>query len=104
VLVVGDNVNDRWNLAWALHEAGIAAEQVTDVCQARDRVSHGRLAGVILDSSTDPTLVEELTNELHPNPQSGEVPFILVAPRATTTEGVVARVRVLLQNSGQLQL
>lgn len=104
MLVVGDNVDDRWSLAWALHEAGIAAEQLPDVGQARDRVTHGRLAGIVLQSTVDPALVDELTSDLHPDPTSGAMPFILVAPRATTPEGVVARVRVLLEDSGQLQL
>lgn len=98
VLVVGEHVGDRWDLAWALHEAGIPAEQMRSADQARIRIAHGRVAGVLITQSTgDGELVDELASRLEPDPVSGQVPFLLVAPRATTPAAVVARVQTLLR-------
>lgn len=95
VLVVGPDVGARWEVAWALHEAGIPAEQAGDDQQARRRIVHGRLAGVVLASSPANQPVE-LAAELLPDPETGELPFVLVTDPATSPESVVARVRALL--------
>lgn len=102
VLVVGEQVCDRWDLAWALHEAGIAAEQVRSADQARDRIAHGRITGVILSQTVgDADVVDELAADLEPDPLTGRVPFLLVASRATTPSAVVARVQTLLRSESQ---
>lgn len=99
VLVVGEDVGDRWDVAWALQEAGVAAEQLSSAAQARDRVAHGRFAGIVL---TDPAadshaLADDLAGRIAADAVTGEVPFLLVAPRATTPSAVVARVQSLLR-------
>jgi hypothetical protein len=95
VLVVGDNMSGRWDVTWALHEAGILAEQVADPERARTRAAHDTLAGVVLLDSTDPGLEEALV---------AEVPFVLITSRTTDPDQVVARVYALLDESGQLKL
>ncbi|HZQ26732.1 MAG TPA: hypothetical protein VFA94_03435 [Acidimicrobiales bacterium] len=95
--MVGPDVGQRWELAWALHEAGIAAEQAGTGEQARRRIVHGRLAGVVLDGLTPVELVDELVHEVHPDPETGEVPFVLVTTRDADAGTVVARVRTLLR-------
>lgn len=99
ILVVGDNVAQRWDLAWAFHEAGIAAEQACSAEQARHRVSHGRLAGVVVEGVFPELDLDELVYGMEPDPETGDVPFILAVSRATTPSDVVARVRTLLQAS-----
>lgn len=94
--MVGEHVGDRWDLAWALHEAGIAAEQVGSADQARDRLAHGGLAGVVVESGLGDQVADVLAGEAQPDPVTGEVPFVLAATRATTPAAVVARVRTLL--------
>ncbi|MDQ1439000.1 MAG: hypothetical protein QOK43_2629 [Acidimicrobiaceae bacterium] len=98
ILVVGENVGDRWDLAWALHEAGIVAEQLASAAQAKDRIAHGWLAGVVVDSAMDDDAVEKLVIDLRPDPETGQIPFVLVATRATTPSLVVARVQTLLRS------
>jgi DNA-binding NtrC family response regulator len=97
ILVVGPDVGQRWELAWALHEAGIVAEQAGTGEQALRRIVHGRLAGVVLDGLAPRDMVDELVQEIHPDPETGEVPFVLVTSGRPDAESVVARVRVLLQ-------
>jgi CheY-like chemotaxis protein len=99
ILVVGDNVAHRWDLAWALHEAGIPAEQAATMEQARQRVGHGRLAGVVVDSGSAELTVRQLARVVQPDPDTGEIPFILDASQASTPAKVVARVQSLLQAS-----
>ena len=102
VLVVGEHVGDRWDVAWALHEAGIRAEQLGSADQARDRIAHGRFTGVVVKQSVgDAELVDDLADRLEPDPVTGEVPFLLVAPRATTPREVVARVQTLIRVKAQ---
>jgi hypothetical protein len=95
ILVVGDNVADRWDIAWALHEAGIPAEQACPGDQARRRVGHGRLAGVVVEDGD----ADVLAGAVQPDDDSGEIPFVLAVSRATDPASVVARVRALLQTS-----
>lgn len=97
ILVVGEHVGDRWDLAWALHEAGIVAEQVCSADQARDRLAHGRLAGIVVENSLGDDVADALAGAVEPDPVTGEVPFFLVATRATTPAAVVARVQTLLE-------
>lgn len=104
ILVVGEHVGDRWDIAWALHEAGINAEQVGSADQARDRLSHGRVAGVVVEAALGDDVAEGLAGELDPDPVTGEIPFLLIAPRATTPTAVVARVQSLLQGSASDEL
>lgn len=95
ILVVGEHVGDRWDLAWALHEAGITAEQASSAEQARARLAHGGLGGVVVEGAGQ-AAADELIEATAPDPVTGEVPFVLVATRATTPAAVVARVRKLL--------
>ena len=99
ILVVGDSVAHRWDLAWAFHEAGIPAEQACSADQARHRVGYGRLAGVVLDGVVPELDLDDLVVELLPDPETGDVPFVLAVSRATTPSDVGARVRSLLQAS-----
>lgn len=99
ILVVGDSVAHRWDLAWAFHEAGIPAEQACSADQARHRVGHGRLAGVVLDGVVPELDLDDLVVEMRADPETGEVPFVLAVSRTSTPSAVVARVRSLLQAS-----
>jgi len=97
ILVVADEVAVRWDLAWALHEAGIPAEQAATGEQARRRIGHGRLAGVVLDGAVPGLELDDLAAALLPDPDSGSLPFLLAVPRSTAPAEVVHRVRMLLQ-------
>jgi len=99
ILVVGDSVAHRWDLAWAFHEAGIPAEQACSADQARHRLGHGRLAGVVLEGVMPELEPDDLARELRPDPDTGDVPFVLAVSRTTTPSDVVDRVRSLLQAS-----
>jgi DNA-binding NtrC family response regulator len=96
ILVIGPDVGHRWELAWALHEAGITAEQAGTGEQALRRVVHGRLAGLVVDGITPADEVDQLVREVHPDPASGEVPFVLVTSGHTDSAAVVGRVQALL--------
>jgi hypothetical protein len=98
ILVVGDRGADRWDVAWALHEAGIGAEQAPSAADARRRVADGRVAGVVVDSAIDEATLLSISLELRPDPETGDMPFILVAHRSAPSS-VVERVRRLLQAS-----
>jgi CheY-like chemotaxis protein len=97
ILVVADEVAVRWDIAWALHEAGISAEQAATGDQARRRIGHGRLAGVVLDGAVPGLELDDLAAGLVPDPGTGDMPFVLAVPRATNPSEVVTRVRMLLQ-------
>jgi CheY-like chemotaxis protein len=99
VIVVGDNVSHRWDVAWALHEAGIPAEQAASADQARHRASHGRLAGLVVEGTAAGLDLDELLLDLRPDPETGEIPFVLAFPGATDPAAVVHRVRCVLQAS-----
>jgi hypothetical protein len=62
-----------------------------------DRVGHGRVAGVVVGDSLGQAVADGLFRRLPPDPGTGEIPFVLIATRATTPEAVVARVKGLLQ-------
>jgi CheY-like chemotaxis protein len=96
ILVVADEVSVRWDLAWALHEAGFPAEQVASGDQARNRIMHGRLAGVVLDGVIPGLELDDLAAQLEPDPETGELPFVLAVPRRSPPTDVVRRVRSLL--------
>src|SRR5690242_20630133 len=98
ILVIADEVAVRWDLAWALHEAGIPAEQAATGEQARRRIGHGRLAGVVLDGAVPGIELDDLAAGLEPDPDTGDLPFVLSVPRATAPAEVVTRVRSLLQS------
>jgi DNA-binding NtrC family response regulator len=104
ILVVGEHVGDRWDLAWALHEAGIVAEQVSSADQACDRLAHGGLAGIVVESALGDDVADALLSAIKPDPITGELPFVLVATRATTPAAVVARVQTLVATSDELKL
>lgn len=98
VLVVGDDVTRRWDLAWALHEAGIPAEQASGD-QARARVGEGRVAGVVVDAASNGLDPGALAAELGPDPETGAVPFVLALSPGATPDEVAARVQRVLQAS-----
>ena len=104
ILVVGEHVGDRWDIAWALHEAGMSAEQVGSAEQARARLSHGRVMGVVVEAALGDDVADGLAAALDPDPATGEIPFLLVASRATTPAAVVARVQTLLQAAASDEL
>ena len=95
ILVVGDHVGSRWDLAWALHEAGIPAEQLGSAEQTRRRIAHGRFSGVVVAAGSE-HVADAIAADLPIDADTGEVPFLLVATRATTPAAVVARVQSLL--------
>ncbi|HEV7887416.1 MAG TPA: hypothetical protein VGO92_07650 [Acidimicrobiales bacterium] len=104
ILIIGDSLSGRWDLAWALHEAGIPAEQAGPGEQTRHRIVPGALAGVVMEGVMDDLDLDELAADLPADPETGEVPFLLAVSRQTDPASVVVRVRALLQASGQLQL
>lgn len=96
VLVVGDS---RWDVAWALQEAGIPAEQAVSGAHACERLAHGRLAGVVVEGSPEGVDLDALADTAQPDPDTGELPFILAVPHVKNPAEVVARVQSVLQTN-----